>query len=451
MNTWLLHGVPLQWTVNPSEWREASVLTLTEYQRQHFPRLQELAEGITYRRDFPWRSLTEHVLTSISQGLPYSDVNQVSIYNALSASSLDTVQGLQEYLKVWSTTSSLVRDAQSMTHWNAKTFATLSTMGAWLGDCVHTELLVRAGRLAPHRQYSPTANAAYGTLGHYLRVVTGNYSSRNNVGNVLEHLMWIALEEDRCHFIVAVQHWIIHQWSANSPIQNIESSAPTLENDAIDTTAYREVQYTLLEHSGDKIVLPGRCHISTARYASVDDALEWDVTTQVRNIANRNGKVFASNTLFGDPAKKKRKKLTINVLLPPETLLELEQRTVPLQSYTPVRRVVQEFASSAHDGPQNLIATADPEIEFQTRSLPDADVATCVLEEHSWKTLHLPISARIISAFYGDAAQLHGRDVTYLVRDLRANTKPIYASNSLFGDPLPRVRKFLFIKYKLHP
>ena len=42
-----------------------------------------------------------------------------------------------------------------------------------------------------------------------------------------------------------------------------------------------------------------------------------DVTTIVQRIVNRQGKLYASNKLFGDPAHNRRKKLTIDALLPP--------------------------------------------------------------------------------------------------------------------------------------
>ena len=73
-----------------------------------------------------------------------------------------------------------------------------------MGDTVNTELCVRCGRAKPRAQYVVVKNDSYKRLGTVLHLDTGWNSSANNVGNVLEHLMWLALEEDRCEWILGV-------------------------------------------------------------------------------------------------------------------------------------------------------------------------------------------------------------------------------------------------------
>ena len=53
-----------------------------------------------------------------------------------------------------------------------------------------------------------------------------------------------------------------------------------------------------------KITLPLGSQISIASYGSEDDQVVKDVTTIVQRIVNRQGKLYASNKLFGDPEER---------------------------------------------------------------------------------------------------------------------------------------------------
>jgi len=239
--------------------------------------------------------------------------------------------------------------------------------------------------------------------------------------------MWIALEENRCIFAIAVQHWIIHQSPPSHATRNIEASSSTSDDQVIDTTDFEAVQFTVLEHSGTKIVLPPGSQIAKALYASVDDAVVMDVTQAVRKVLKRRGDISATNRIFGDPAKKKQKKLVIDALLPPYTM-ENEVQPSTSERLAQHRVVTDSTRSHQHDD----------------------DIRQITLAEHTWETLQLPDYAEIIFAFYGDADQRRGRDVLPRIQELQAQGKTIYASNKLYGDPVQHVRKFLFIKYILH-
>ena len=80
----------------------------------------------------------------------------------------------------------------------------ISRLGAWLGDVVHTERCVRARTRRARVQFVVVLNSSYKVLGTKLGLDSGVNSSANNVGNIFEHLMWLALEEKRCEWILGV-------------------------------------------------------------------------------------------------------------------------------------------------------------------------------------------------------------------------------------------------------
>ena len=86
--SWLPDGTDLHWTFNPINWRDRSVISITSYQRLHFPRLMELSDGKTYLRELPWRSLTQFAITSTMTPLLSNVVSQTTILDSLHAASL---------------------------------------------------------------------------------------------------------------------------------------------------------------------------------------------------------------------------------------------------------------------------------------------------------------------------------------------------------------------------
>ena len=80
----------------------------------------------------------------------------------------------------------------------------ISRLGAWLGDTVNTELCVRARTHRSWLHYVVVLNSSYKVLGRMLGLDSGVTSSAKNLGNIFEHLMWLALEEDRCEWILGV-------------------------------------------------------------------------------------------------------------------------------------------------------------------------------------------------------------------------------------------------------
>ena len=80
---------------------------------------------------------------------------------------------------------------------------------------MNTELCVRAGTHKPRAKYVVVHNDSYKRLGTVLHLDTGRISSANNVGNVLEHLMWLALEENRCEWILGVFWFLLDDGTAS--------------------------------------------------------------------------------------------------------------------------------------------------------------------------------------------------------------------------------------------
>ena len=94
----------------------------------------------------------------------------------------------------------------------------INRLGAWLGDTVNTELCVRARTHRPRVKYVVVLNSSYKELGTMLGLDSGVNSSANNVANIFEHLMWLALEEDRCEWILAVLRCVrVNDASRHSP------------------------------------------------------------------------------------------------------------------------------------------------------------------------------------------------------------------------------------------
>ena len=274
----IIGGPVLQWNCLPQSWRVPHPISLRFYELENFPRLRALAVGKEQLHELPWQTLTEHALISMSSATHTDAVSDEVILAGLAARNLDSVEGMRTYLHEWSASSTLVKDARGMTHWNSQSFAKMAAVGAWFGDCIFSELLVRAGHMSSTRKYRATPNSAYAFLARSIEVCTGDYGSNNNLGNVMEHLMWLALEENRCIFAVAVQHWIVHQYKSNKNTVVLDLESSSSDEELPDISNYTEVAYTTLEHSGDVIELPAGTHIRSAEYETLDADVVLDVT-----------------------------------------------------------------------------------------------------------------------------------------------------------------------------
>ena len=193
-------GTTLKWTLDPETWKDPTTIgeTLVAYVFDNeLPLAGRLCETKGGAQDLqmcylPWRPLCEHVLRHGKRpGAP----------------ALTTAEELKDYLRAWSHASMWVRDILEWKY-TASEMCDISRLGAWLGDVVNTELRVRAHTHRSGVQYVVVHNSSYKVLGKRLGLASGTNSSDNNVGNLFEHLMWLALEEHRCEWILGVLRWL---------------------------------------------------------------------------------------------------------------------------------------------------------------------------------------------------------------------------------------------------
>ena len=188
-------GTSLEWQEAPERWKDACTLgaCLVSYVFDNELPLAGRLCGTRGAQDLqmrllPWRPLCEHVLRHGSRA---------------GAPALTTAAELRDYLQAWSAASKLVRHSLEWRYTPAD-MCNISRLGAWLGDVVNTERCVRAHTHRSRVQYVVVFNSSYKMLGTLLGLDSGVNSSANNVGNIFEHLMWLALEEHRCEWILGV-------------------------------------------------------------------------------------------------------------------------------------------------------------------------------------------------------------------------------------------------------
>ena len=215
----MMRGVSLKWTTSPSKWKDLSPICAEHLQAA--PLMQVLATRRETLREIPWRGILEHVLTTAASrmGIPFDAPKLLSA--VVEAAGMSSLEHLTSYLHDWRATSERV---QAVLDWQTspKEMCERSRPGAFLADCMITELKVREQGSRSSVHYHVVGNGEYQAMGHEMGIVNheiGN-SSANNVGNQLECLCWVALEEDRPEWIIALV-WharrlqLTPRWSTN--------------------------------------------------------------------------------------------------------------------------------------------------------------------------------------------------------------------------------------------
>ena len=198
----VLFCMPLEWQYDSNNWKDESGI---DNIREHFSDMaifKEVSDGKAKLRELPWRDLVERVLVE-SLGA------HASFQQALEASDLDTVGGLKRYLENWKLCS---KHVMNVLHWKCATptiFRNVCRPGSWLADLLATELRVRRQELRPNAKFWAISNDAYASLAKDLNISQQNCNSANNVGNILEHLTWVALEEKRCIWALGVVSFLL--------------------------------------------------------------------------------------------------------------------------------------------------------------------------------------------------------------------------------------------------
>ena len=206
-------GVSLKWTTCPSKWKDSPQICATH--RHAAPRMQAFATTLTTLREIPWRRILEHLLTTAAtrMDIPFDAPKLLSA--VVEAAGMSTLDDLTSYLHEWRAVSERVR---AVLDWqiSAKEMCERNRPGAWLADCMITELKVREQGLRSSVHYHAVGNPEYQIIGQEMGIAQecGTNSSANNVGNQLECLCWVAFEEDRPEWIIALV-WHAHQLESN--------------------------------------------------------------------------------------------------------------------------------------------------------------------------------------------------------------------------------------------
>ena len=167
--------------------------------------MQAFATTLTTLREIPWRRILEHLLTTAATRMDISFDAPKLLSAVVEAAGMSTLEDLASYLHDWRAVSERVR---AVLDWqiSAKEMCEQSRPGAYLADCMITELKVREQGSRSSVQYHAVGNGEYQIIGHEMGIAQecATNSSANNVGNQLECLCWVAFEEDRPEWIIAL-------------------------------------------------------------------------------------------------------------------------------------------------------------------------------------------------------------------------------------------------------
>ena len=121
------------------------------------------------------------------------------------AAGMSTLEDLASYLHDWRAVSERVQAVLDW-HISPQEMCERNRPGAWLADCMITELKVREQGSRSSVHYEAVGNVEYKIIAHKIGIAQecATNSSANNVGNQLECLCWVAFEEDRPEWIIAL-------------------------------------------------------------------------------------------------------------------------------------------------------------------------------------------------------------------------------------------------------
>ena len=167
--------------------------------------MQAFATTRILLREIPWRRILEHLLTTAAtrMNIPFDASKLLSA--VVEAAGMVTLEDLASYLHDWRAVSERVR---AVLDWqiSPQEMCERNRPGAWLADCMITELKVREQGSRSSVHYEAVGNVEYKIIAHKIGIAQecATNSSANNVGNQLECLCWVAFEEDRPEWIIAL-------------------------------------------------------------------------------------------------------------------------------------------------------------------------------------------------------------------------------------------------------
>ena len=149
-------------------------------------------------KDMGWRSLVQEVTSRANQ-----DGHKL----------LSNISDLKAYLADWRRDSGRfgeVENVDMLIQWKLhlpKALCNICRIGSWLGDTVHTEVLIMENPKRKNMEFKAIGNDAYKRLWTALDLPSTENCSSNNCGNILEHMMWLAFESGRYNWILGVVRW----------------------------------------------------------------------------------------------------------------------------------------------------------------------------------------------------------------------------------------------------
>ena len=179
-------GVSLKWTTCPSKWRDSSQICATHCHAA--PRMQAFATTRILLREIPWRRILEHLLTTAAtrMNIPFDAPKLLSA--VVEAAGMVTLEDLASYLHDWRAVSERV---QAVLDWQipAKEMCERNRPGAWLADCMITELKVREQGSRSSVHYEAVGNVEYKIIAHKIGIAQ-ECATNSSANNVVE---WILL------------------------------------------------------------------------------------------------------------------------------------------------------------------------------------------------------------------------------------------------------------------
>ena len=129
---------------------------------------------------------------------------------------LITNEDFVQYLRNWREDSDRAKAILAWQRCTPSELCAQSRPGAWLGDCLHTEWLVRLSKVRPNVAFVAVGNDLYKGFWKELGIFDSSMnSSSNNVGNQLEFLYWLAIEEYRYKWALSVSHLMARRRPSN--------------------------------------------------------------------------------------------------------------------------------------------------------------------------------------------------------------------------------------------
>ena len=192
----------LLWKADPLEWKNCC--TIDECAAPdvvgHYPRarkcIADAGGNSAMIKEIAWRSLVEEVMD-----------------HDIAGRDISSIVDLKAYLAKWKGQSGTLHEVENvdkLIRWtlhSKKELCNICRIGSWLGDAVHSEVVVRECGFRPSIQYKAIGNGPYKQLSMALNLADAEKSSNNNCGNILEHMMWLALENKRYEWILGVVRW----------------------------------------------------------------------------------------------------------------------------------------------------------------------------------------------------------------------------------------------------